>query len=81
MSYPQRVVCLAAEVPEIINALGAFSSVVGVSGFTRHPAAARKLPKVGGFSDAILQTGPSILTGARQLAVLIHAHAREEARV
>ncbi len=50
MSYPQRIVCLAAEVPEIIDALGALSSVVGVSGFTRHPAA-RHLPKVGGFSD------------------------------
>lgn len=50
MSYPQRIVCLAAEVPEIIDALGALSSVVGVSGFTRHPVA-RKLPKMGGFRD------------------------------
>lgn len=51
MSYPQRVVCLAAETPEIIEHLGAFNCVVGVSGFARRPAAVRSLPKVGGFSD------------------------------
>jgi iron complex transport system substrate-binding protein len=51
MSYPQRVVCLAAEVPEIIHTLGAFDCIVGVSGFARRLGAVRRLPKVGGFSD------------------------------
>src|SRR3954468_22557034 len=51
MSYPHRLICLAAEAPEIIDRLGAFDRIVGVSGFARRPAAVRRLPKVGGFSD------------------------------
>jgi iron complex transport system substrate-binding protein len=51
MSYPQRIVCLAAEAPEIIDRLGCFDHIVGVSGFARRPATVRRLPKVGGFSD------------------------------
>lgn len=50
--YPQRIVCLAAEVPEILDHLGALDRVVAVSSFARRPAAVRQLPKVGGFSNA-----------------------------
>lgn len=49
--YPQRIVCLAAETPEILYRLGAFDRIVGVSGFARRPEAAKHLPKVGGFAD------------------------------
>jgi iron complex transport system substrate-binding protein len=49
--YPHRIVCLAAEAPEILDRLGAFDRVVAVSGFARQPSAVRQLPKVGGFSD------------------------------
>jgi iron complex transport system substrate-binding protein len=50
--YPQRIVCLAAEVPEILDRLGALDRVVAVSSFARRPGAVRRLPKVGGFSNA-----------------------------
>lgn len=49
--YPQRVVCLAAEAPEIMDRLGAFERIVAVSGFARQPTAVRQLPKVGGFAN------------------------------
>lgn len=49
--YPQRIVCLSAETPEILDHMGAFDRIVGVSGFARRPAKVRKLPKMGGFSD------------------------------
>jgi iron complex transport system substrate-binding protein len=49
-TFPQRIVCLAAEAPEIIDRLGALDRVVGVSTFARRPAAVRRLPKVGGFA-------------------------------
>lgn len=49
-AYPRRIVCLAAEVPEILDRLGVFNRVIAVSGFARHPTAVKGLPKVGGFS-------------------------------
>ena len=65
MNYPQRIVCLAAEAPEIIHTLGAFDRVVGVSSFARRLAAVRGLPKVGGFSDPnvakILELEPELV--------------------
>lgn len=48
--YPQRIVCLAAEAPEILHRLGAFDRIVGVSGFARRPEQVKRLPKVGGFA-------------------------------
>lgn len=50
MSFPQRVVCLTAETPEIIDRLGAFERVVGVSGYAVRPPGVRKLPRVGAFT-------------------------------
>ena len=51
MSYPTRVICLAAEAPEIMDRLGVFDRIIAVSGFARRPAGVRRLPKVGGFAD------------------------------
>lgn len=50
MSYPQRVVCLAAEAADILERLHALDRVVAVSVFARHSEAIRSLPKVGGFA-------------------------------
>ncbi len=48
--YPRRIVCLAAELPEIFDRLGALDRVVGISAYTRRPAAALRIPSVSGFS-------------------------------
>ena len=53
--YPNRIVSLAAEGPEILDVLGAFDRLVGVSGFARRPKKVRELPKVGGFATPDLE--------------------------
>jgi len=53
--YPKRIVSLAAEGPEILDLLGAFDRLVGVSGFARRPIRVRDLPKVGGFATPDLE--------------------------
>ncbi len=53
--YPQRIVCAAAEAPEILAALGAFDCIIGVSSFTKQPTAALNLPRIGGFSTPDVQ--------------------------
>ncbi|GGJ13224.1 hypothetical protein GCM10010885_23140 [Alicyclobacillus cellulosilyticus] len=65
--YPERIVCLAAEVPEILHALGALDRVVGISAFTTRPPEALSLPKVGGFSHASVER---ILSVRPQVAIL-----------
>jgi iron complex transport system substrate-binding protein len=53
--YSSRIVCLAAEAPEILARLGVFERIVAVSGFARRPAGVRQLPKVGGFTTPDIQ--------------------------
>ncbi|RME13964.1 MAG: cobalamin-binding protein [Ardenticatenia bacterium] len=48
--YPRRIVSLAAEVPAILQALGEFHRLVGVSAFATYPPDVEHLPRVGGFS-------------------------------
>ena len=48
---PSRIVSLSAEAVEIIYALGAGSRIVGVTGFAVEPLAARRKPRVSGFSS------------------------------
>ena len=67
-TYPSRIVCLAAEAPEILARLGAFERIVAVSGFARQPAAVGTLPKVGGFADPNLE---KILALQPDLAITI----------
>lgn len=50
--HPQRIVCLAAETPEILQAVGALPRVVGISAYTTRPLEALRLPRVSGFSHA-----------------------------
>ncbi|MCL6547690.1 MAG: ABC transporter substrate-binding protein [Alicyclobacillus sp.] len=75
--YPQRIVCLAAEIPEILHELGALDRVVGISAYTTRPREALSIPKVSGFQygsvDRILATRP-------QLAILTSAVQRDLAR-
>ena len=45
----QRIVCLAAELPEIFFHLGALDRIVGISAYTTRPTEALLIPKVSGF--------------------------------
>ena len=48
---PRRVVSLAPSLTELVFALGAGASLVGVTTYCDYPAAARRLPRVGGIED------------------------------
>lgn len=52
---PQRIVCLTAESADILYALEAGESVVGVSGYTVSPEAARRKPKVGAYTTVNIE--------------------------
>ena len=69
MTYgPQRIVCLTEEPTETLYALGEQHRIVGISGFTvRPPAARREKPKVSAFTSAkigeILKLRPDFVIG------------------
>jgi ABC-type hemin transport system substrate-binding protein len=50
--YPRRIVCLTEETTETLYLLGEGDRVVGVSGYTVRPPAARQKPKVSSFLHA-----------------------------
>lgn len=50
--YPERIVCMTEETTEILYEIGAGDRVVGVSGFTKRPEAARAKPTISTFLDA-----------------------------
>lgn len=52
---PKRIVSLAPVLTETLFALGAGDSVVGVTRYCDRPAAAARLPKVGGYVDTQLE--------------------------
>ncbi|HLO61783.1 MAG TPA: ABC transporter substrate-binding protein, partial [Azonexus sp.] len=63
---PQRIVCLTTETVEVLYALGEQDRIVGISGYTVRPPAARKeKPKVFAFTsgdiDKILATRPDLV--------------------
>ncbi len=80
--YPRRIVCLAAETPEILHDLGVLDRVVGVSAYTKVPNEALNLPRITGFKfghvERILELKPdlAILTSYVQseLAAELIAH-------
>jgi len=65
VDFPQRVVCLTAEMAEIAYAVGAGERVVGVPGTARRPDAVREKARVGGFTtfrvDKILALQPELV--------------------
>ena len=68
MSGPRRIVCLTEEPTEVLYALGEQHRIVGISGFTvRPPAARREKPKVSAFTsakiDEILALKPDFVVG------------------
>ena len=50
--YPQRIVCLTEETTETLYLLGEGHRIVGVSGYTVRPPAARQKPRVSAFISA-----------------------------
>ena len=69
--YPERIVCMTEETTEILYAIGAGDRVVGVSGFTRRPPAAREKPTISTFLDAkfdaIEELRPDLVLGFSDL--------------
>ena len=68
MPGPRRIVCLTEEPTETLYALGEQGRIVGISGFTVRPPAARKeKPKVSAFTsakiDEILKLEPDFVIG------------------
>jgi iron complex transport system substrate-binding protein len=65
---PRRIVCLTEEPTEVLYALGEQHRIVGISGFTvRPPAARREKPRVSAFTSAkierILELKPDLVVG------------------
>ncbi len=62
--YPERIVCLAAEIPGILQELGSLDRVVGISAYTTYPQEALTIPKVSGFEhgniDRIMTVTPDV---------------------
>ena len=70
--YPQRIVCLTEEPTEVLYALGEQQRIVGISGFTVRPPAARcEKPRVAAFTSAritkILALKPDLAIGFSDL--------------
>jgi iron complex transport system substrate-binding protein len=65
--YAQRIVSLAPSVTEMLYAIGAGGSVVGVDGDSNYPSAVNSLPKIDGYDtygiEAILALNPSLVVG------------------
>ena len=53
---PQRIVSLVPSVTEILFKLGLEERIVAATDFCTYPAAARQLPKVGGYADPSLES-------------------------
>lgn len=52
---PKRIICLAPSAAEIVFAVGAGSRVVGVSEYTKHPAEAQEITKIGSYINISLE--------------------------
>ncbi|MHB9119101.1 MAG: cobalamin-binding protein [Burkholderiales bacterium] len=63
----QRIVSLAPHVTEMLYAVGAGSRLVGAVQYSDYPEAAKKLPRVGGYSqfdlEAIVALHPDLIVG------------------
>jgi iron complex transport system substrate-binding protein len=66
---PGRVVSLAPSITELVFALGAGERLVGVTSHCDHPAGARSLPRVGGYTEPNIE----LVLAARPDVVLVPA--------
>lgn len=65
--YPERIVCLAAEIPGILHELESLDRVVGISAYTTYPPEALTIPKVSGFEHGSIDR---IMKGSPDVAIL-----------
>ena len=70
--FPERIVCLTEETTETLYLLGESQRIVGISGYTvRPPAARRDKPRVSSFLSAkqekILALAPDLVLGFSDL--------------
>jgi ABC-type Fe3+-hydroxamate transport system substrate-binding protein len=67
--HPHRVICLMPTVTDTVFALGAGDDVVGISDYTKYPAAALKKPSVGDLIkpsiETILSLRPDLVIGTQ----------------
>lgn len=67
--HPHRVICLIPTVTDTVFALGAGDDVVGISDYTKYPAAALKKPSVGDLIkpsiETILSLHPDLVIGTQ----------------
>jgi iron complex transport system substrate-binding protein len=66
---PRRVVALAPNLTEIVFALGAGSSLVGVSEYSDYPPEARAIPRVGGLevsAEKVASLSPDLVLATRE---------------
>lgn len=77
MTFPRRIVCLTEETTETLYLLGQEDRIVGVSGYTVRPPAARKKPRVSAFTtakfDRILGLHPDLVLAFSDLQAEISA--------
>jgi len=66
---PARIVSLAPNVTEILFAIGAGDRVVGVTRYCNYPPEAKRIPKVGGYTDisveAVVALKPDLVVANR----------------
>ena len=69
--HPHRVICLMPSVTDTVYALGAGDDVVGISDFTKYPAAALSKPSVGNLItpsiETILSLHPDLVIGVQPM--------------
>jgi len=79
--YPQRIVSLSPSVTETLFALGFGNRIVGVTTYCDYPAEARKLPKIGGFTnpslEAIVGQRPDLVIGVNESSHPVKAREME----
>jgi len=67
MQPAQRIISLAPHITEQLYAVGAGGQIVGAVDYSNYPEAAKKLPRVGGYSrldlEAILALHPDLVVG------------------
>lgn len=66
---PRRVVALAPNLTEVVFALGAGSSLVGVSDYSDYPPEARTIPRVGGLdisAERVASLRPDLVLATRE---------------